>query len=138
MSEKESDDIDDKDLKKKNQCRMRCNMTLSLTPMQNVDQSLCNVAQGQCAGVLNLTLGFQDGKMVQQPQFGELTFGDAGVYVCEVSMAGLTRHQSFELVVEGQCSGVYDIHLKLTSFGLASCTQQHGAGCSQSPAENTI
>lgn len=40
---------------------------------------------------------------MKAPQFGELTFGDAGVYVCEVSMGGITRHQSFELVVEGQC-----------------------------------
>ncbi|XP_075876198.1 CD166 antigen homolog isoform X2 [Nelusetta ayraudi] len=44
----------------------------------------------------------KDGKTVKPPLFGELTFGDAGVYMCEVSMAGLTRHQSFELVVEGK------------------------------------
>lgn len=85
-------------------------MTLSLTPMQNLDQSLHNMAPGlhekpHWLAVADWLSAFQDGKVVQQPQFGELTFGDAGVYVCEVSIAGLTRRQSFELVVEGQWSG---------------------------------
>lgn len=39
---------------------------------------------------------------MKEPQFNQLTYGDAGIYVCEVNMAGLTRHQSFELVVEGE------------------------------------
>ncbi|XP_031166961.1 CD166 antigen homolog A isoform X1 [Sander lucioperca] len=39
---------------------------------------------------------------VKKLQFSKLTYADAGVYVCEVSMTSLTRRQSFELVVEGK------------------------------------
>ncbi|XP_069021169.1 CD166 antigen homolog A isoform X2 [Embiotoca jacksoni] len=41
-------------------------------------------------------------KTVKEPEFSKLTYGDAGLYVCEVSMTGLTRRQSFHLVVEGK------------------------------------
>lgn len=34
--------------------------------------------------------------------FSNLTYGDAGLYVCEVSMTGLEKRQSFELIVEGK------------------------------------
>ncbi|XP_070773541.1 CD166 antigen homolog A [Enoplosus armatus] len=44
----------------------------------------------------------KNGKLAKVPEFSKLTYTDAGVYVCEVSMAGLTRRQSFELVVEGK------------------------------------
>ncbi|XP_034034711.1 CD166 antigen homolog A [Thalassophryne amazonica] len=44
----------------------------------------------------------KDDKVVKAPKFNQLTFGDAGVYLCEVSVNGLVRHQSFELVVEGR------------------------------------
>lgn len=44
----------------------------------------------------------KDGKTVEKPEYSELTYTNAGVYVCEVSMAGLTRRQNFELVVEGK------------------------------------
>lgn len=43
----------------------------------------------------------KNGKTVEEPEYSKLTYTDAGVYVCEVSMADLTRRQSFELVVEG-------------------------------------
>ncbi|KAF7648480.1 hypothetical protein LDENG_00156200 [Lucifuga dentata] len=43
----------------------------------------------------------KNGKAAKEPEFKQLTYADAGVYVCEVNMAGLTRRQSFELVVEG-------------------------------------
>lgn len=39
---------------------------------------------------------------MKKPEFIKLTYADAGVYVCEVSMMGLSRRQSFELVVEGK------------------------------------
>ena len=39
-----------------------------------------------------------------EPEFTQLTYADAGVYRCEVSMTGLVRHESFELVVEGESS----------------------------------
>lgn len=44
----------------------------------------------------------KNGKTVEKPEYSKLTYTDAGVYVCEVSMAGLTRRQSFELAVEGK------------------------------------
>ncbi|XP_041657297.1 CD166 antigen homolog A [Cheilinus undulatus] len=44
----------------------------------------------------------KDGEPVEEPEFDELTYADAGVYVCEVSMESLSRRQSFELVVEGK------------------------------------
>lgn len=44
----------------------------------------------------------KDGKAVKEPVFTTLTYSDAGVYKCEVAMGGITRHQSFELVVEGK------------------------------------
>nr|XP_019941071.1 PREDICTED: CD166 antigen [Paralichthys olivaceus] len=44
----------------------------------------------------------KNGKTVKEPEFNKLTYADAGVYLCEVSMSGLTRRQSFELVVEGK------------------------------------
>ncbi len=46
---------------------------------------------------------FQNGKAVKEPEFSKLTYADAGVYECEVSMTGLTRRQRFELAVEGEC-----------------------------------
>ncbi|XP_028450782.1 CD166 antigen homolog A [Perca flavescens] len=44
----------------------------------------------------------KDGKAMKEVKLSKLTYADAGVYVCEVSMTGLTRRQSFELVVEGK------------------------------------
>ncbi|KAK5859301.1 hypothetical protein PBY51_003378 [Eleginops maclovinus] len=44
----------------------------------------------------------KNGMEVTQPEFSRLTYADAGVYVCELSMPGLTRHSSFELMVEGK------------------------------------
>lgn len=46
--------------------------------------------------------GFQNGKQVKEPQFSKLTYSDAGDYLCEVSMTGLMRRESFQLVVEGE------------------------------------
>ncbi|XP_059206991.1 CD166 antigen homolog [Centropristis striata] len=44
----------------------------------------------------------KNGRAVKEPEFGNLTYADAGFYDCEVSMAGLIKRQSFELVVEGK------------------------------------
>lgn len=46
---------------------------------------------------------FQNGKTVKEPEFSKLTYADAGIYMCEVSMTGLRKNQSFKLVVEGMC-----------------------------------
>lgn len=39
---------------------------------------------------------------MNKPEFGNVTYDDAGEYKCEVSVTGLRRHQSFDLVVEGE------------------------------------
>ncbi|KAM9348266.1 CD166 antigen homolog A [Symphorus nematophorus] len=44
----------------------------------------------------------KNGKTVKKPEFTSLTYVDAGLYECEVSMTGLLRRESFELVVEGK------------------------------------
>lgn len=44
----------------------------------------------------------KNGNEVKAPEFSKLTYADAGLYICEASMSGLTRRQSFELVVEGK------------------------------------
>ncbi|KAM9384398.1 CD166 antigen homolog A isoform 2-T2 [Pholidichthys leucotaenia] len=44
----------------------------------------------------------KNGKPVKKPEIRNLTFADAGVYMCEVSTIHLTQRASFELVVEGK------------------------------------
>lgn len=45
---------------------------------------------------------YQDNrKLDETPRFDNVTYADAGFYVCEVSVAGIKRSQSFQLVVEG-------------------------------------
>nr|XP_046266125.1 CD166 antigen homolog A [Scatophagus argus] len=44
----------------------------------------------------------KNGQTAEEPEFTNLTYADAGVYVCEASTTGLTKSQSFELVVEGK------------------------------------
>ncbi|XP_024921201.1 CD166 antigen homolog A isoform X2 [Cynoglossus semilaevis] len=44
----------------------------------------------------------KNGKSVKEPKFSKLTFADAGLYLCEVTMVDIARRQSFELVVEGK------------------------------------
>lgn len=43
----------------------------------------------------------KDGKAATAPEFGQLTYADAGVYVCEVATTTLKRNRSFHLIVEG-------------------------------------
>ncbi|KAM3601332.1 uncharacterized protein V6R79_010849 [Siganus canaliculatus] len=51
----------------------------------------------------NVTISWtKDGKAATEPVFSNLTYTDAGVYVCEASVTGVTKLQSFTLVVEGK------------------------------------
>ncbi|XP_039632795.1 CD166 antigen homolog A [Perca fluviatilis] len=79
-------------------------LDLSLTPsgkvVKAVGDSLSVKIEKNASGDPKVSWT-KNGKAVKV-QFSKLTYADAGVYVCEVSMTGLTRHQSFELVVEGK------------------------------------
>ncbi|KAM8897692.1 CD166 antigen homolog A isoform 2-T2 [Spinachia spinachia] len=44
----------------------------------------------------------KNGKALKEPVLSSLTYDDAGLYECEVSMTGLKKRQSFELIVEGK------------------------------------
>uniref|UniRef100_A0A667WRV9 Activated leukocyte cell adhesion molecule a n=1 Tax=Myripristis murdjan TaxID=586833 RepID=A0A667WRV9_9TELE len=79
-------------------------LDLSLTPtgmvVKTVGDTLVVEPQMDASGDPKVSWT-KDGKVTKAPAFGPLTYADAGVYVCEVTMTGFTRRQSFELVVEG-------------------------------------
>uniref|UniRef100_A0A8C2WTQ2 Activated leukocyte cell adhesion molecule a n=1 Tax=Cyclopterus lumpus TaxID=8103 RepID=A0A8C2WTQ2_CYCLU len=80
-------------------------MDLSLTPtgkvVKAVGDTLTVTMEKSASGDAQVSWT-KNGKVLKEPVFSRLTFADAGLYVCELSMNGLTRHQSFELVVEGK------------------------------------
>lgn len=80
-------------------------MDLSLTPtgkvVKVVGDTLSVKMEKSASGNAEVSWT-KNGKAIKEPVFSKLTYADAGVYVCEVSMTGLTRRQSFELVVEGK------------------------------------
>ncbi|XP_030603025.1 CD166 antigen homolog [Archocentrus centrarchus] len=79
-------------------------LDLSLSPsgkvVKSVGETLSVNMETSSSGDAKV-LWMKDGKTVSRPEFSNLTFADAGDYSCEVSMSGLTRRQSFQLVVEG-------------------------------------
>ncbi|XP_051257520.1 CD166 antigen homolog A isoform X2 [Dicentrarchus labrax] len=80
-------------------------LDLSLSPtgkvLKTVGDSL-SVKMEKIASGDATVLWTKNGKAVKEPEFSKLSYADAGIFVCEVSLTGLTRHQSFELVVEGK------------------------------------
>ncbi|XP_063343949.1 CD166 antigen homolog A isoform X2 [Pelmatolapia mariae] len=80
-------------------------LDLSLSPtgevVKNVGETLSVKIEKSTSGDAK-ELWKKNGKMVKRPEFSNLTFADAGDYVCEVSLTGLTRRQSFQLVIEGK------------------------------------
>lgn len=80
-------------------------LDLSLSPtgevVKKVGETLSVKIEKSTSGDVK-ELWKKNGKMVKRPEFSNLTFADAGDYVCEVSMTGLTRRQSFQLVIEGK------------------------------------
>lgn len=50
-------------------------------------------------------------KLDKLPDFSQLTYSDAGLYVCDVSIEGIRRSLSFELTVEGM---IYYTHFYYT------------------------
>ncbi|KAM9729096.1 CD166 antigen homolog isoform 2-T3 [Menidia menidia] len=78
---------------------------LSLSPtgriLKKVNDSLSVMMELNTTGDATVSWA-KNGKAVTKPEFIMLTYADAGVYVCQVSLAGLVRNESFELVVEGK------------------------------------
>lgn len=62
---------------------------------------------------------------MSEPQFAKLTFADAGLYVCAVSMSGLMRKKSFELIVEGECLCVIVISSTCEKIGTLRMSHSH-------------
>ncbi|KAG7237377.1 hypothetical protein INR49_032422, partial [Caranx melampygus] len=80
-------------------------LDLSLSPsgkiVKNVGDTLPVKMEKNASGDAKVSWS-KDGKAVKAPEFSKLTYTDAGHYICEVSLSGLTKRQSFELVVEGK------------------------------------
>ncbi|XP_040037901.1 CD166 antigen homolog A isoform X2 [Gasterosteus aculeatus] len=80
-------------------------MDLSLTPTGRVVKTkgdTLSVMMEKRASADTKVSWTKNGKALKEPVFSNLTYGDAGLYVCEVSMTGLEKRQSFELIVEGK------------------------------------
>ncbi|XP_022601623.1 CD166 antigen [Seriola dumerili] len=80
-------------------------LDLSLSPtgkvVKTVGDTLSVEMEKSASGDTKVTWA-KNGKAVKKPEFSQLTYTDAGLYLCEVSMSGLTRRQSFKLVIEGK------------------------------------
>ncbi|KAK1882976.1 CD166 antigen like A [Dissostichus eleginoides] len=80
-------------------------LDLSLTPSGTVRKAIGDSfsvkVEQSASGEANVSWT-KNGQEVRQPEFNRLTYADAGVYVCELSMPGLTRRRSFEMMVEGK------------------------------------
>lgn len=79
-------------------------LDLSLSPTGKVVKTVgdaLSVKMEKSASGEALVSWRKNGKTVNEPQFNKLTYADAGTYECGVTMGGLSRRQSFELVVEG-------------------------------------
>ncbi|NP_001092128.1 CD166 antigen homolog A [Takifugu rubripes] len=80
-------------------------LDLTLSPtgkvVKTVGESLPVTVEKTASGDVQVSWT-KDRKAVKEPKFSSLAYADSGLYVCEASMAGLVRRQSFDLVVEGK------------------------------------
>ncbi|XP_062262309.1 CD166 antigen homolog A [Platichthys flesus] len=80
-------------------------LDLSLSPTGKVDKRLGDALsvklEHNTSGTAEVSWT-KDGKRVEEPKFSKLSYAHAGEYICKVSMNGLMRRQSFELIVEGK------------------------------------
>lgn len=80
-------------------------LDLSLSPtgkvLKTVGDALEVKMEKNSSGDSKVSWTKDNGKLEKAPTFGQLTYADSGVYVCEVAVAGIKRSQSFQLVVEG-------------------------------------
>ncbi|XP_062341514.1 CD166 antigen homolog isoform X1 [Osmerus eperlanus] len=80
-------------------------LDLSLTPsgtvLKTVGHTLEVTMEKNSSGDAEVSWTKDNAKLEKAPTFGQLTYADSGVYVCEVVVAGIKRSKSFQLVVEG-------------------------------------
>ncbi|KAL2095407.1 hypothetical protein ACEWY4_010126 [Coilia grayii] len=81
-------------------------LDLSLSPsgmvLKNVGDTLVVDVQKNTSGDAQVSWTKNNGKLDKLPDFGELTYAHAGLYVLEVSVAGIKRSESFKLDVQGK------------------------------------
>ncbi|XP_050976900.1 CD166 antigen homolog A isoform X2 [Labeo rohita] len=87
-------------------------LDVSLTPTGKVlkkhGENLVVALDKNASAEAKVTWTKDNRKLDKQPDFSTVTYSDAGLYVCEVSIEGIKRSLSFELTVEG--------HPKITSL----------------------
>nr|XP_046153694.1 CD166 antigen homolog A [Oncorhynchus gorbuscha] len=80
-------------------------LDLSLSPtgkvLKMVRDTLLVKMEQDSSGDAKVSWTKDNRKLDETPRFDNVTYADAGFYVCEVSVAGIKRSQSFQLVVEG-------------------------------------
>uniref|UniRef100_A0A8C8C0U7 Ig-like domain-containing protein n=1 Tax=Oncorhynchus tshawytscha TaxID=74940 RepID=A0A8C8C0U7_ONCTS len=80
-------------------------LDLSLSPtgkvLKMVRDTLLVKMEQDASGDAKVSWTKDNRKLDEMPRFDNVTYADAGFYVCEVSVAGIKRSQSFQLVVEG-------------------------------------
>uniref|UniRef100_A0A8C7J922 Activated leukocyte cell adhesion molecule a n=1 Tax=Oncorhynchus kisutch TaxID=8019 RepID=A0A8C7J922_ONCKI len=80
-------------------------LDLSLSPtgkvLKMVRDTLLVKMEQDASGDAKVSWTKDNRKLDETPRFDNVTYADAGFYVCEVSVAGIKRSQSFQLVVEG-------------------------------------
>ncbi|KAK6316572.1 hypothetical protein J4Q44_G00119720 [Coregonus suidteri] len=80
-------------------------LDLSLSPtgkvVKMVRETLVVKMEQNASGDAKVSWTKDNRKLDKEPRFEHVSYADAGFYVCEVSVAGIKRNQSFQLVVEG-------------------------------------
>lgn len=81
-------------------------LDLSLSPtgriVKNVGESLKVTVGKNASDEARVTWTKNNGKLDKMPAFGKLTYADAGLYVLEMSVAGIKKSHQFELHVQGK------------------------------------
>uniref|UniRef100_A0A671RXL6 CD166 antigen homolog n=1 Tax=Sinocyclocheilus anshuiensis TaxID=1608454 RepID=A0A671RXL6_9TELE len=80
-------------------------LDVSLTPtgkvLKKLGENLMVSLEKNASSEAKVTWTKDNRKLDKLPDFSKLTYSDAGLYVCDVSIEGIKRSLSFELTVEG-------------------------------------
>ncbi|XP_067289979.1 CD166 antigen homolog A isoform X2 [Pseudorasbora parva] len=80
-------------------------LDVSLTPtgkvLKKLGENLVVSLEKNTSSEAKVTWTKDNRKLDKLPSFSQLTYSDAGLYVCDVSIEGIRRSLSFELTVEG-------------------------------------